>query len=140
MRASVPTTGVPAETFDSRARAGQARRAAARVIEAWAADRCPDLTDEELQRLAREVVRAVRRAVTPRVVPPAHDGLTSKPGADAESARRIAARLEAELRSAAPHPPAAHTPAGAPATPRPPLRRALYQQPRQGMPMPRPYR
>ncbi|WP_377269988.1 hypothetical protein [Peterkaempfera sp. SMS 1(5)a] len=120
------TTGVPAAETDAdrtrpRPRPGEARRAASRVIEAWAADRCPGATDEELQRLAREVVRAVRRAVTPRVVPPAHDGLTSKPGADAEAARRIAARLEAELRPAPPRP---SVPAPRPA----PLRRPLPQQ------------
>jgi hypothetical protein len=83
-----------------RVQAGEARRAAARVIGSWAAVRCPDATDEELEHLANEVARAVRRAVAPRMLPPGHNGLTSKPGADADAARRIAARLEAGLQPA----------------------------------------
>jgi len=86
-------------------RMGEARNAATRVIGSWVTEHCPEATDEEVERLAREVVRAVRRAVTPRVLPPGHTGLTSKPCADADAARRIAARLEAELQSEAPRRP-----------------------------------
>ncbi|WP_162824287.1 hypothetical protein [Peterkaempfera bronchialis] len=126
------TAQAPRESTDQRPRPGEARRAASRVIGAWAADCCPGASDEELERLAREVVRAVRRAVTPRVVPPGHPGLTSKPGADAEAARRIAARLEAELRPTPPPPYQSAARAAAPAPAAAPLRRPLLQ--------PRPYR
>ena len=112
-----------------RSRSGEARQAAARVIGAWAAERCPEATGEELERLVREVVQAVGRAMTPRMVPPAHSGLTSKPGADAEAARRIAARLEAELRPAAPRRTAPYAPAA-----------AVPQQRRLLLPPPRPHR
>ncbi|MCD0482464.1 hypothetical protein LO771_08630 [Streptacidiphilus sp. ASG 303] len=114
------TIGARTEPGGRRPRPGEARRAATRVIEAWAADHCLAATGEELEELAQEVVKAVRRAVTPRVVPPAHGGLTSKPGADADAARRIAARLEAELA------PAGRRPEPRDAAPRP-TRRPLHQ-------------